>query len=769
MRKRLLLGFILTALGIVAFLNNGVVASQSEVDTEVQFFLSSNDTVLVRQKIEIRKQSERELLSVFRFNSLTDQFTNLSIRAGDQELPFSLQKSQRNFRGLSYPYQTVRVDLDQLLSQDQDIELEIEYLATNLVRRFGDNFELYIPPLEDPEINLIKTSFDYPVDWQVPTNLGAKISPLEIIDQRQFYQVEAFDQDPLVIQFGDSVIYNLTLNLDLNNPTDQSREYQVLLPPNTNNQEVYVNSINPLPENTYLDGDDNIVAIYKLNPGQDIRVTSDINLAVNQEKFNLTSDTSLEDLPANITSKYLESSEYWPSKDPAFLIQTNAIEIPDQSITGIIGSVQDYMRSNHQYSPIKRIDQFRAPVVETISSDVELSSLEYQDLMLTILRRFGVPTRMEFGYAYSDKLKLTDKITDSQHFWLEVYMPDLGWVPLDTIWYQKYNNFGLADIDHIALSSFGLSDQVDVVKGNEGFDGYSLSEIKVLTDVEISNAVAGIELDQRLIFPGLSWYSLTIRAPLNQIGNNYIVNMPGLQKQIKIDSLAPAQNYQVRFIDWGLDGLDQQVVLLQRSADKVYDIGRSIGIVHWQYSLISLGVVLAIIASALFLKHLFSINNDAYSLDKVRQDLADLDLIDYDALSKIKPHQSNVKSPFDYLKKINLVKPASKLEHHNEESNKIHEVVDSIGQPKILTEVDPEGLGDQSPKLVPYPKSSTRLSQQAAQDKSRVGINKANHRSKNSSDTIARVNNSTNNTRRTIKSTRPKPLSSQIKTGKRQI
>ncbi|MCA9349570.1 transglutaminase domain-containing protein [Candidatus Saccharibacteria bacterium] len=768
MRKYFLAGLVVVGLSLTLFYQGGVARAESEVDTELNFFLSSNDTVLVRQKVEIHKQSELELLSAFRFNTITDQFTNLNISSDGQELPSSLQKTQRTFRGLSYPYQTVRVDLEKLTNQDQDIELEIEYLATNLVRRFGDNFELYVPPLDDQAINLTNVVFDYPVAWQVPTNLGTNISPLEVANDRQVYQVDGFDQDPLAIQFGDSVIYNLTLNLEINNTTKDLEEYQVLLPPNTINQEVYINSIEPLPDNTYLDQDGNVVAIYQLDPGQNIKFVSDINLAVRQEKYNLVSSVGLEDLPAEITSKYLDSTENWPSKDPAFLIQTNAIEILDQSIVGIIRSVQNYMKDNHKYSPVKRIDQFRAPVIETISSDVALSSLEYQDLMLTILRRFGVPTRMEFGYAYSDKLKLTDSMTDSQHFWLEVYIPDLGWVPLDSIWYQKYNNLGLADTSHIAFSSFGVNDEVDVVRGNLGFDSYSLSEIKVLNDVEISNAVAGIELDQRLIFPGLSWYSLNIRAPLNQIGDSYVVNIPGLQRQIKISSLAPAQSYHIGFLDWGFDGLNEQVVLLQRSADKVYDIGRSVGVVRWQYSLVTVGLVLAIAASLLLTRQLVSANNDVYSLDKVRQDLADLDLIDYDALSKIKPHQSDIKSPFDYLKKINLVRSSSKPEPKGpvtQESNEVDDLMDQVVLPTKTQKSEEKG---QSSKPARSSVDRVKVGKTIDRVKSRVKLNNIDHNIKDTRDSIAKPKGS-GRIRRTVKATQPRPLSSQIKTGKRLV
>jgi len=88
---------------------------------------------------------------------------------------------------------------------------------------------------------------------------------------------------------------------------------EIALPPNTNYQNIIINSINPQPDNVKVDEDGNWLAQYKLLPSQrlKINVKGKAKVFLNGSSENITSE--------NI-AQYLKSEPYW---------ETNAQNITD--------------------------------------------------------------------------------------------------------------------------------------------------------------------------------------------------------------------------------------------------------------------------------------------------------------------------------------------------------------------------------------------------------------------------------------------------------
>ncbi|MFP4363343.1 MAG: transglutaminase-like domain-containing protein, partial [Spirochaetia bacterium] len=61
------------------------------------------------------------------------------------------------------------------------------------------------------------------------------------------------------------------------------------------------------------------------------------------------------------------------------------------------------------------------------------SCSEYSSVFSAIARSFGIPTRYAFGTLFSadDEEAMTYR-DEHFHRWVEVYIPDIGWVPVDT-------------------------------------------------------------------------------------------------------------------------------------------------------------------------------------------------------------------------------------------------------------------------------------------------------------------------------------------------
>ena len=79
---------------------------------------------------------------------------------------------------------------------------------------------------------------------------------------------------------------------------------------------------------------------------------------------------------------------------------------------------------------------------------------EYADLMIALSRAAGIPARYLEGVLYLEPA--TAALAHSEHAWLEVYLPNIGWTPMDPtlgralIFRDKY--FAANNSDHIIVT-----------------------------------------------------------------------------------------------------------------------------------------------------------------------------------------------------------------------------------------------------------------------------------------------------------------------------
>jgi len=70
---------------------------------------------------------------------------------------------------------------------------------------------------------------------------------------------------------------------------------------------------------------------------------------------------------------------------------------------------------------------------------------EYSDLFIALCRARGIPARSVHGFTYGSP-------GDQRHDWAEVYIPGMGWIPVDATWGQRGKDyFGNLTHTHIRL------------------------------------------------------------------------------------------------------------------------------------------------------------------------------------------------------------------------------------------------------------------------------------------------------------------------------
>jgi hypothetical protein len=73
--------------------------------------------------------------------------------------------------------------------------------------------------------------------------------------------------------------------------------------------------------------------------------------------------------------------------------------------------------------------------------------MEYSDLLITMLRAQGIPSRAVFGYGYDPSKKNT---LPEKHQWVQAYIEGTGWVSIDPTWGNTSRRFIGSDFDHFS-------------------------------------------------------------------------------------------------------------------------------------------------------------------------------------------------------------------------------------------------------------------------------------------------------------------------------
>jgi transglutaminase-like putative cysteine protease len=99
---------------------------------------------------------------------------------------------------------------------------------------------------------------------------------------------------------------------------------------------------------------------------------------------------------------------------------------------------------------------------------------EFADLAITLHRVGGIPARFLEGVTYDPYDDGTVTYNEAKHDWMEVYLPGVGWVPMDATWGQtswsdRETYFAGMTDDHIVVTS---GRNLDVLEGGHYYLWY---------------------------------------------------------------------------------------------------------------------------------------------------------------------------------------------------------------------------------------------------------------------------------------------------------
>lgn len=576
---------LVLAITIVLLLPRGVTTAAGgfSIDTRVNYKVSGTITT-VTEDYTVTDETPREFLTQITLSTPVDTVTGVQAAYSDgTNIPVTATKQSTTHNGLAYDYRSLALKFPkQIYGQGKTWSFSVSYIATGLAEAHGGAHTVYVPSIQPSDMQgAYDVRVDVPADFGTPHLQGAKSSRVSAGGGRQFFDFTKTEilAHSLALSFGNQSTYQVNFNFPLVNNGFIPRTEQITLPPNLNNQHIHIVSLDPKPLNTHVDADGNILADYRVAPGQHMTVKTVVDGEVNYLDYNLAASGKASAIPANLVSAYTSPTQYWQTGGRVGAVAKSLTD-PNKPVIQNVQAMYQYVIDHLTYNPNKIKFNVRQGAAKALANPSNVVCLEYSDLLIAMLRSQGIPARMPIGYGYSGNLKASASVADSLHSWVEAYVPGIGWMTLDPTWGEKFDLFGQSDLDHFAFAVWGAHDQSPAATTtNARDDGYQYEQATLgyIGATQTVPAGAKLSITRRAILPGISLDQAQVSAASDAPGQ-YTWQQNGKNQNLGV--LAPGQH--VTLYHWVLGGgwigsgqaaliqtTDTQSLILARTSIKV--------------------------------------------------------------------------------------------------------------------------------------------------------------------------------------------------------
>ena len=299
------------------------------------------------------------------------------------------------------------------------------------------------------------------------------------------YTFMGHPEESVSLLFGSAVTYRLTLNYDLTNPTYNSGDTELALPPDTPYQTITVGSISPEPSEIRVDKDGNWLALYHLASRESRHVQATVYATVRPSPAGY-------DPSAPGSSLLTAPAKYWETTSASVHTLASSLATPE--------NIYNYLVDNFQYNYHRvGVGADRLGAAAALTRPTDAICTEFTDTFVGLARSLGTPAREENGFAYSTNSALhpSETGTDILHAWPEYYDAKNGvWTSVDPTWGNTTGGvdyFHKLDFSHITFVRHGQEPNYPYPAG-----AYKQSEGERQVVVEVSSAPAPIQSTSRL-------------------------------------------------------------------------------------------------------------------------------------------------------------------------------------------------------------------------------------------------------------------------------
>lgn len=432
--------FILGLVFLFLFSQKALAVSEFSENHQTSYTIDELGIADVLHKIEVKNKvsnifAEKYILSL--------GFTNISeiqVIANNERINPTVSQTQ-NQTTISFNFSK------RIVLKGNVNTILITYRTSDVVTKNGSVWEINIPRLE------IQNDLDgNEVVLKVPNNFGVSAfiipPPSEKTIDGYVFKMNLLGNKSISAVFGQNQYLKFSLKYFLENINPVSSEMEITLPPDTNYQKVWLESIEPKPSRIDSDGDGNWLAIYHLksNEKKKIKVEGRVSLSFSPE-LSPESESSL--------AKYMVSTDIW---------NTDALKIKELAANlKTAKPIYQYV-VDHLVYDYGKISNTNTRVSADILANTQNGAIctDYSDLLISILRAAKIPAREIQGYAFTsnDKLRPVSLNRDVLHSWTEYYNKSKSsWIYVDPTWEDTTGGidyFSKIDLNHFAFVIHGM-------------------------------------------------------------------------------------------------------------------------------------------------------------------------------------------------------------------------------------------------------------------------------------------------------------------------
>jgi hypothetical protein len=353
----------------------------------------------------------------------------------------------------------------------------MQYKTHDYVLKTGDFVNIVGTSLPEDTIfekvdqeNSPLTVFNYYYTIIVDKNIPplAKVYPEYTMTEKdeethfEFSQTARIGNSPS-IEFGTSVLYKFEIEYKTPQTDNLIPEkyssvfkalstniYEISLPRefSETNQRVYFDKVSPLPKDIYRDSEGNILALFEVpaNQQSSIEITGYVSAQQDEfredwDYFDMDYREYLEVIQgSNYVSRYLGSTRYWQTQDDYIKQEANLLKEDRETLLDIVRANYEYINEKLEYDQEKATSEnTRIGAKEALMGGPSVC-MEYADVMISLLRTQGIPSRAAIGYA---NLRETSPSTEQiRHQWVQIWVPDYGWLSVDPTFESKNMKIG---------------------------------------------------------------------------------------------------------------------------------------------------------------------------------------------------------------------------------------------------------------------------------------------------------------------------------------
>lgn len=414
----------------------------------------------------------------------------------------------------------------QAVAGDQTTQtLNISY-STVLVADLGRSYMTMIPPTDYGDLQVVKENLTIRSSEALGTPVSRGLRPIESSQSlgNNVFSWASKDgpiQRPVGLLFGDSSYVAATFAKTLENRSLWWQNISFVLPPDTNQQRVFLHSISPEPTDISLDRDGNVIVSYRLGPRSKRQVEAKLGIAVNSYTYALTGESKVNDIDPLLVERYTSLNDTWADL-PEIQVE-NAEEL---SVNQLLEQI--YTKVASSYEPTQTETMY------TIAN-------ERSNALIGELRANKIPARLVIGAVFGDGQQVF--ATPVSHAWVEAYIPDVGWITLDPNFEQYGDYLGFTDVQRVGLSLRSY----DPDYPPENLSEFNLSFLD--QDIPaVPTMQPDVSATKYMLFPGFSYTSIRVNMPEGVIVDDTGVVVGDAAVQ-QLGSLAPFQQLNIRTFD----------------------------------------------------------------------------------------------------------------------------------------------------------------------------------------------------------------------------